>query len=145
MCTWKRDSCNNNFGNQGAAFFLSHLFSLLQKIFAIDQTRECFYCASTYISAAASDSNPHTSPIFCFIFFPLFSAAYRKIENAIGYGSTIERSLFYLHGYSMNIKRQNYSPVMQSIFDAISDVLSSSTPILDLVLSTVAAKQIEWH
>lgn len=74
---WKCDPRNNNFGDQGATFSLPPFF-IVQKIFAIDQTRECFYCASTYISAAASDSiGAQPRPVFCFI-FPLFFGGVSK-------------------------------------------------------------------
>lgn len=43
----------------------------------------------------------------------------------------------------MNIKRQNNSLVMQSISDTVSGILFGAAPTLDLVLSTIAAKQIE--
>lgn len=62
-----------------------------------------------------------TGILFYFLFF---LAAYQKIENAIGYGSTIERSLFYLRGYFANIKHQNNSLVMQLI-SAISGMVLS--------------------
>jgi len=36
------DPRNNNFGDQGATFFLSHLFFVLQKIFAINRSNLLF-------------------------------------------------------------------------------------------------------
>jgi len=66
--------------------------------------------------------DPHTARAdILFYFFSPFLTTYQKIENAIGYGPTIERSLFYLHRYFANIKRQNNSLVMQSVSNIISD------------------------
>lgn len=91
-----RPACNNNFGDQGVTSLfpspslLPILFPALQKIFAIDQTRgNVFYCSSTYISAAVSDSaRTGRAGDRHFVLFsaPFFRRRYQKIAIAIGYG-----------------------------------------------------------